>query len=148
MVVLLLMILGAIGYAMSLKKHVVRKNGQRLGRLPRVFENQLSRRTLGIWGAQRARPVSMKKLRTRYITLPPLFWRGSIVFGVRETNSAGPSADRGDGGADTLSGQPYHTRPGDAVQRFGNVARAAELAEESGGRKTAAGDLWGGWEAG
>lgn len=60
------------------------------------------------------------------------FWR------PRNQLLRGPSADRSDGGADTFSGQPYHTRPGDAAhtvwqRRAGCRTRGEEWRQEDGG---------------
>lgn len=73
---------------------------------------------------------------------------GSVVFCVREMNSGVlPPIVATEARIRFPANRITRGRVTPSI-RFGNVARAAELAEESGGRKTAVGDLWGGREAG
>lgn len=69
---------------------------------------------------------------------PPFYRKGQYCFWRPRNQLRGPSADRSDGGADTFSGQPYHTRPGDAAhtvwqRRAGCRTRGGEWRQEDGG---------------
>lgn len=141
MAVLLFMILGAIGYAMSpWKQHVVRKNGQRSAGLPEFsktnYRTRVERRGIGAGNVHVRFPW---KSSVRGTSHHRRFLGGREYRFWRPRNELrGPSADRGDGGADTFSGQPYHTRSGDAAhtvwqRRAGCRTRGGEWRQEYGG---------------